>query len=88
MPSSAIVHAAVFTVGAVIGAGAAATITYKRQQRFGISTSEPAVTPVVELQKAGTVEVKTSFGGDILKYGNPGEGFLSSSNCSLTESVL
>ena len=64
MPSSAIVHAAVFTVGAVIGAGAAATITHRRQQRF--------IPPTVE-QKTSAIAVRSIPGDDVLKYGNPGE---------------
>ena len=88
MPSTAIVHAAVFTVGAVIGAGAAATITHRRQQHL-VSPSPSVVTPVVDFQQAGTAVVKGVLGGDVLKYGNPGKSFVFVSMCSLIEgSVL
>jgi endonuclease G, mitochondrial len=69
MPSTAIIHAAVFTVGAVIGAGAAATITHRRQQHL----VPPPATPALKLQKTGAVTFQGVLGDDVLKYGNPGE---------------
>ena len=81
MPSSALIHAAVFTVGAVVGAGTAVTITRRRQQHLAPTLSSANVnlaapTSVVESKKPGiasAVEIKSISAGGVLKYGNPGQ---------------
>ncbi|KAF8519320.1 hypothetical protein BU17DRAFT_89974 [Hysterangium stoloniferum] len=77
MPSSTVVHAAVFAVGAVIGAGTAVAITRRRQEQLPSSVPvslTSTVSPGVELQRTGhssALQAK-EFPGSVLKYGHPG----------------
>ncbi|KAF8589960.1 hypothetical protein K439DRAFT_1628168 [Ramaria rubella] len=65
-------------MGAVIGAGAAATITHRRQQHLPSPHAVVAATTVVpaaDLKTTsypGVLETKSIPSGDVLKYGHPG----------------
>lgn len=74
MPSSPIVHAAVFAIGAAIGVGTALTVTRRRQLAPPVSPTV-SLSPSVELKKTGIpglLEANNVAGGDVLQYGNPG----------------
>ena len=79
MPSSALVHAACFAVGAIVGGGAVAAASLSRKR----DTTIPAVTkstPVVELGRGGNLDIAKTAQNlveaeGILKYGNPGKAF-------------
>ena len=87
MPTSSLVRAAFFTLGAAVGGGAVAALNASRKKSApSLPTSvEPAVTavgiqklpnlPVVDVGVAGEPRFSTGVataGGPILKYGNPG----------------
>jgi hypothetical protein len=86
MPSSSIVHAACFAVGAVVGGGTVAALTSRKS---GISSppSYPQAPPVpsssisglakgdgavMQIGKSGQVNFAGAGAGAVLKYGHPG----------------
>jgi hypothetical protein len=79
MPSSSIVHAAVFTAGALLGGGIAAAVS--RSQRPGQAIPLPGQVrtpaPVIDVDATGRTTVSSSIipKSDlppVLKYGHPG----------------
>ncbi|KAH7909141.1 hypothetical protein BJ138DRAFT_1067560 [Hygrophoropsis aurantiaca] len=73
MPNSAIIHAACFAVGAVVG-GSVIAVTTRRQIPLPPTTDTKTV---IELGPGGTAKFLGSsaaneLGGTVLKYGNPG----------------
>ena len=87
MPTSSLVRAAFFALGAAVGGGAVAALNAsKKKEAPSLSTSvEPAVTalripklpnvPVVDVGVAGEPRFSAGVataGGPLLKYGNPG----------------
>ncbi|PPQ63189.1 hypothetical protein CVT24_005734 [Panaeolus cyanescens] len=79
MPGSAIVHAAVFTAGAVIGGGIAAVITNQKHQKTAPVIPPPQTpSPVIGLNtatKAPQISKDLTVASSlhpVLKYGNPG----------------
>jgi endonuclease G len=76
MPGSAVVHAAVFTAGALIGGGVAAVVTSRRNQQQAPTLPtrvSPAVPVPVPLQQQTTVvRVGGAEVSPVLRYGNPG----------------
>lgn len=71
MPSSAIVHAAIFTAGALLGGGIAAAVS--RNQRPGPGqVRTPA--PVIDIDPTGKTKLSVVPRSDlpVLKYGYPG----------------
>jgi len=75
MPSSSIVHAAVFAVGAAIGAGTAVAVTRRRQSQPVVSVVPSTPSSVVEVERMnhpGGLDSKAVFSNEVLKYGNPG----------------
>lgn len=82
MPGSAIVQAAIFAAGALVGGGVAAAVTSKRQITIlppppGSANASIVPRPIVEVGKSGTAEISTlsSVGTQlppVLRYGNPG----------------
>ena len=76
MPSAIIVHAAVFTTGALLGGGIAAAISNKSK-----SASAPSP-PIVGLDASGNASMSAQltvpprFPSPVLKYGNPGQSLL------------
>jgi endonuclease G len=66
MPSSAIVHAAVFTAGALLGGGIAAAVSRNQRPRT------PA--PVIDVDPTGKTKLSVVPRSDlpVLKYGHPG----------------
>ncbi|KAL0947314.1 hypothetical protein HGRIS_013433 [Hohenbuehelia grisea] len=73
MPGSAVVHAAVFAAGAVIGGGIAAAVTSRRRVAVPVQTQAP----IVEVGAAGHAEIAKHVSAGtllppVLKYGNPG----------------
>lgn len=82
MPGSVVIHAAVFTAGALLGGGIAVAIANKKsEQTIPIRSSvvvAPAPRPVLEVDAAGKAKVTdTAFAllPPVLKYGNPGREF-------------
>ena len=82
MPSSAIIHAAYFAAGAVIGGGLATVVSSKKQQipssQTSISTvdsrtSGAIIPPIVDIGASGDARITKSLAlSPVLKYGNPG----------------
>ncbi|KAF7778896.1 hypothetical protein Agabi119p4_3241 [Agaricus bisporus var. burnettii] len=79
MPGSAIVHAAVFTAGALLGGGIAVAVTSKKNQQHPVLPTRAAPVPTTSgLQQEQQVSVQPRFvGTDVipasaLRYGNPG----------------
>ncbi|KAF5330525.1 hypothetical protein D9619_005686 [Psilocybe cf. subviscida] len=81
MPSAAIIHAAVFTAGAVLGGGIAAAVTSKKREipAAPVAHHPSAVpsAPIVGLTPGGRTQLSTAPGvasalAPALKYGNPG----------------
>ncbi|KDR81381.1 hypothetical protein GALMADRAFT_134826 [Galerina marginata CBS 339.88] len=75
MPSSVIIHAAVFTAGALIGGGIAAALSNKAEIPRPIVVSPPS--PIVGLDPRGkaTISKELTVAANFplaLKYGNPG----------------
>ena len=83
MPSAAVVHVAVFSVGAALGAGIAAGIASRKQTAIATSVSPPSNSapmqvrgPLVETIRTGTqgvVQLSPTMPSDVLRYGNPGK---------------
>jgi endonuclease G, mitochondrial len=77
MPSSVLVHAAVFAVGATVGGGIA-TVLAKQREKLANTTAKNAsiLAPVVEVDARGAPQISgvpaVPFVSPILKYGNPG----------------
>ena len=65
MPGSAVVHAAVFTAGALLGGGIAAVVSCRKDQQQPVFLSRSA-----PHQPATVMEHQSSA---VLKYGHPGE---------------
>jgi len=83
MPSAVIVHAAVFTAGALLGGGIAAAVSNKNKSASTlpsahIPTPGPSP-PVIGLDASGKASMSTQltvppqFPSPVLKYGNPGQ---------------
>lgn len=79
MPSSAILRAAIFTAGAVVGGCVAAAVSSNRNRPTPVTqlTSKPDQ-PVIGLDATGKTTISseltiTSNLLPVLKYGNPGE---------------
>ncbi|KAF9557691.1 hypothetical protein CPC08DRAFT_819754 [Agrocybe pediades] len=82
MPSSAIIHAAVFTAGAVLGGGIAAVVSSRTKPSSVASTSPVPPSnslgaPVIGLNSTGRTEIsrELTVASSLplaLKYGNPG----------------
>jgi hypothetical protein len=83
--NSAFVHAAVFGVGAAVGAGVASTVLERRRTNAVVSTPPPPLGP--ETAKIGatithaTRELQVT--GNVLKYGHPGKWTFAASARSL-----
>lgn len=83
MPSSAVIHVAVFSVGAALGAGIAAGVASRKNTGIAASAGAPSNLapmqvrgPLVETVKTGTqgvVQLSPTTPSDVLRYGNPGE---------------
>lgn len=89
MPNSAIVHAAVFTAGALLGGGIAAAVS--RNQRPGQTTPIPGQVrtpaPVIDVDLTGRTMLSTVLRSDlplVLKYGHPGMFYLDVGRRNLT----
>lgn len=86
MPGSAIVHAAVFTAGAVLGGGIATVITNKKHQKAVSAVPPTTPAPVIGLNtstKAPQISTDLTVASSlhpVLKHGNPG---MSVSDCFL-----
>ncbi|KAF9052772.1 hypothetical protein BJ165DRAFT_1442701 [Panaeolus papilionaceus] len=78
MPGSAIVHAAVFTAGAVLGGGIATVITNKKHQKAVSAVPPTTPAPVIGLNtstKAPQISTDLTVASSlhpVLKHGNPG----------------
>ncbi|KAF8636537.1 hypothetical protein AX17_003349 [Amanita inopinata Kibby_2008] len=78
MPASVVVHAAVFTAGALIGGGVAAALTNRKSQTWGSSATSTLVsppTPTIGVDASGKVKLgdaALSVTPSVLKYGSPG----------------
>ncbi|CEL55784.1 hypothetical protein RSOLAG1IB_01796 [Rhizoctonia solani AG-1 IB] len=86
MPSSAIAHIAVFSVGAALGAGIAAGVASRKQAKAIVapssvtshtpgSTPLQAQGPLVQASKIGghgAMQLAPTVPSDVLRYGNPG----------------
>ena len=80
MPSSAIIRAAIFTAGAVVG-GCVATVVSNNRNRPVTSTATPKSDlpqPIIGFDATGKTTISseltiTSNLLPVLKYGNPGE---------------
>ncbi|CAE6534071.1 unnamed protein product [Rhizoctonia solani] len=87
MPSSAIVHVAVFSVGAALGAGIAAGVASRKQAKAvaapstisGAQTSGTAPLqlqgPLIQTSRVGgqgIMQLAPTVPSDVLRYGNPG----------------
>ena len=85
MPSSAIVHAAIFTAGAVVGGCVVAAVSSNRNRQLATSSPVTQLTPkpllpqpVVGLDATGKTAISTELVirsnlFPVLKYGHPGE---------------
>lgn len=77
MPSFTIIHAAVFTAGALIGGGITAAVS-SRQKHTQTRTSEQGRTPapVIDVDPSGKTKLSsigaTSDLTPVLRYGHPG----------------
>jgi endonuclease G, mitochondrial len=75
--TSAVVSAAIFAAGAVVGGGVATAISYQRR-RLELVPIAPSPSPavseptVVQLNEGGQLEVQNLILSSVLKYGNPG----------------
>ncbi|EMD38664.1 hypothetical protein CERSUDRAFT_113839 [Gelatoporia subvermispora B] len=80
MPSSTIMHAAVFAVGAIVGGGVATAVSSRRRQ---VPMTPPVAvkatdspSPLVDVQQSGATALQTMspvmMDTAVLKYGNPG----------------
>ncbi|KIM49006.1 hypothetical protein M413DRAFT_92795 [Hebeloma cylindrosporum] len=76
MPSAVIVHAAVFTAGALLGGGIAAAVSNKNKSASALPSAKPASSPpVIGLDASGKASMSTQLTvppHSVLKYGNPG----------------
>ena len=83
MPSAAIIHAAVFTAGALLGGGLAVAVSSKNKHATAPYTPAPprpderVIAPVIGLDTYGKTSISkelsiTSNLPAVLKYGNPG----------------
>ncbi|KAH7927740.1 hypothetical protein BV22DRAFT_1103540 [Leucogyrophana mollusca] len=80
MPNSAIIHAACFAVGAVVGGGVVAVSSRKRHLSLPPSTDAnvaPITSPVIDMGPGGSARLSSTYdavalAGPVLKYGNPG----------------
>jgi endonuclease G len=83
MPGSAVVHAAVFTAGALLGGGIAVAVTSKRNLQHPVLPTRPAPLPVpIPAPRQEQTSVPPTFVGKdmipspALRYGNPGEWYV------------
>ncbi len=79
MPGSTVVHAAVFTAGALLGGGIAAAVTHRKNQQIPPTRPAPVLAPVSTPAVQVGVSGKPNFVGTegllvspVLKYGHPG----------------
>lgn len=84
MPSSAILHAACFAAGAVIGGGLVSAVSSKQRQTsspqvptVSAGKSSLVVPPIVDVGANGDARITSSaavaaLSSPVLKYGNPG----------------
>ncbi|KZT22692.1 hypothetical protein NEOLEDRAFT_1137723 [Neolentinus lepideus HHB14362 ss-1] len=84
MPSSSIVHAAVFAVGAIVGGGLVTAVGASRNRQFNVPSTSQSSTPVVDVKVGPSGETRVTPTGAagvvtsitplpaVLKYGNPG----------------
>ncbi|EKM55745.1 uncharacterized protein PHACADRAFT_256597 [Phanerochaete carnosa HHB-10118-sp] len=81
MPSSTILHAACFAVGALVGGGVATAIsrnnTAQRPVAVPVPASESVKQPIVEVQPSGAPKLSTpgtlvKTDSQLLRYGHPG----------------
>ena len=84
MPSAAVVHAACFAIGAVVGGGIVTAVG--ASQRKPIPPASPTTptasttqTPIVKVSKSGLARIVSQGQIDLppLKYGNPGKSIIS-----------
>lgn len=80
MQGSVVVHAAVFTAGAVLGGGIAAVVTSRKNQQQVVparpAPQQQPPPPVVQVGVTGKpkfVENEQMVVSPVLKYGHPGE---------------
>lgn len=81
MPSTAIIRAAIFTAGAVVG-GCVATAVSNNRNRPPVTPKSDLPQPVIGFDATGKTTISselttTSNLLPILKYGNPGESCIS-----------
>jgi endonuclease G len=77
MPGGAVVHAAVFTAGALLGGGIAAVVANRRKE--GLPPPAPSTPAIVQVDRAGRAQFSESV-RDVavslppaLKNGHPGK---------------
>jgi len=86
MPSAALIHAAVFTAGAVLGGGIAAAVTNKNKTTTApvlvppTPAAAPSRTPALVGMQAGKPHVSTELVAvasdlPVMKFGHPGLEF-------------
>lgn len=79
MPTSTILHAACFAVGALVGGGVATAISASSSKRTVPAPvpAEPPRAPIIEVQQGGVPKLNTpgplvKVDSEILKHGHPG----------------
>ena len=88
MPSTTLVHAACFAIGAVVGGGAVAAVGLSRKHQLPTNVTSTPVqqpslspvpiqrhTPVLQVSPSGQLDITKSVvqvPGAVLKYGHPG----------------
>jgi endonuclease G len=79
MPSAAIIHAACFAVGAVVGGGVVTAVaSRKRQIPITTSANTSVAPPIIEMGQSGGAQLSnavtaSALSSPVLKYGHPGE---------------
>jgi endonuclease G, mitochondrial len=85
MPSAAMLHAACFAAGAVVGGGLVTVVSSKKRQipvsfipAVDSRKSGVIIPPIVEVGMNGDARITNAaaiaFASPVLKYGNPGMG--------------
>jgi endonuclease G len=98
MPSSAIIHAACFAVGAVVGGGVVTAVSSKKRQvpisttSVDASVARVGAPPIIEMDKSGGAKISNAVVAStpmppVLKYGHPGEFLLGSGFVFLSELI-
>ncbi|KAG2348578.1 hypothetical protein BDR05DRAFT_957210 [Suillus weaverae] len=78
MPSAAIIHAACFAVGAVVGGGVVSAVaSRKRQIPITTSANTSLAPPIIEMGQSGGAKLSnavtaSALSSPVLKYGHPG----------------